>query len=430
MKSILKRFKEMLVFSRTEWMLARRYLKGKRREHFISVISLFSLLGILLGVATLIIVMSVMNGFRQEMLTRILGINGHIMVHSRSNQAMPNYKNVAETILTNETARKEIENIIPLTEGQVMLGANGRSTGGMTRGIYMSDLAKYPLIKKSLFGTTFQQIGEHEVIVGHALARKLGLGVGGEITITSAKGNITAFGMMPRIRTYRVAGLFDVGMYEYDSSFVFMPMGASQVYFNMPQSASHIEIFVKNPDDTADTKQLIQVILGPDYRVMDWRDLNSQYFNALDVERNVMFIILTLIILVAAFNIISGLVMLVKDKGRDIAILRTMGLSRNGVMRVFFFAGAYIGVLGTAIGSTVGILFCVFIEEIRRGIQSLLGFNLFNEEIYFLSKLPAKIESGEVITIVVMALVLTFLAALYPAWRASKLDPAEALRYE
>ncbi|MBN1784056.1 MAG: lipoprotein-releasing ABC transporter permease subunit [Alphaproteobacteria bacterium] len=419
-----------MVFSRTEWMLARRYLKGKRREHFISVISLFSLLGILLGVATLIIVMSVMNGFRQEMLTRILGINGHIIVHSRSNTAMPNYKNVAETIMTNNTARKEIENIVPLTEGQVMLGANGRSTGGMVRGVYMSDLAKYPLVKKSLFGTTFEQVEPHEVIIGQALAQKLGLGVGGEITITSAKGNVTAFGMMPRIRSYRIAGLFDIGMYEYDSTFVFMPMEASQVYFNMPSSASHIEIFIKNPDDSARTKQLIQVILGPDYRVMDWRDLNSQYFNALDVERNVMFIILTLIILVAAFNIISGLVMLVKDKGRDIAILRTMGLSRNGVMRVFFFAGAYIGVLGTAIGSTAGILFCVYIEQIRKGLQSMLGLNLFSEEIYFLSKLPAKIEAGEVITVVMMALILTFLAALYPAWRASKLDPAEALRYE
>ncbi|MHA1550094.1 MAG: ABC transporter permease, partial [Alphaproteobacteria bacterium] len=217
-KKVLKMFKEIFSFSRFEWMVARRYLKGKRKEHFISVISLFSLLGIMLGVATLIIVMSVMNGFRQEMLTRLLGINGHVMVYSRDHTPMTNYANVAQTILENKTAQKEIKDIIPLTEGQVMLASKGKSTGGIVRGAHMSDLAKYPLVKKNLFGTTLTQIQEHEVIIGQALASKLGLEIGEEITITSAKGNITAFGMMPRIRSYRVAGTFDVGMYQYDSA--------------------------------------------------------------------------------------------------------------------------------------------------------------------------------------------------------------------
>ncbi|MBN2676065.1 MAG: lipoprotein-releasing ABC transporter permease subunit [Alphaproteobacteria bacterium] len=430
LRKFLKKTKELFSFSRFEWMVARRYLTGRRREHFISVISLFSLLGIMLGVATLIIVMSVMNGFRQEMLTKLLGINGHVMVYSRNHTAMPNYKEVSQTILENKTAREEVEEIIPLTEGQVMFGANGQSSGGILRGMYMSDLARYPLVKKNLFGTSFEQVQEHEVIVGQALASNLKLEVGDEITITSAKGNITAFGMMPRIRSYRVAGVFDIGMYQYDSSFVFMPMESSQVYLNMPQSASHIEIFLKNPNDSKEIKQLIQVVLGPDYSVKDWEDLNAPYFSALEVERNVMFIILTLIILVAAFNIISGLVMLVKDKGRDIAILRTMGMGRTSIMRVFFFTGAYIGVLGTFLGTLIGSLFCIYIEEIRQVLQKLLGFNLFAKEIYFLSKLPAEIEVSEVLTVVFMALALTFLAALYPAWRASKLDPAEALRYE
>ncbi len=413
-----------------EWMLAKRYLKGRAKDKFFSVITWFSLLGIAIGVAVLIIVMSVMNGFRAEMLSNILGINGHVMVYSATGRSFDNYEQVINTIKSDDVLKKDVTFVMPLTEGQVMFAHEGRSKGGLVRGIKATDLKQYTLLDKNIYGVDFASIKDNEIIIGDKLAFSLGVRIGDEVTITSANGNITAFGVVPRIRSYRVAGTFSVGMYQYDSSFVFMKLDASQLYLNMEGAVSHVEIFTNNPDNARAVKNRVANMLGPDYRVLDWQDLNSSFFGALKVEQNVMFLILTLIILIAAFNIVSGLVMLVKDKGKDIAILRTVGMSKNSVMKVFMCAGFYIGLMGTFFGTLFGLLICYNIGAIQKAMNYITGVDLFAAEVYFLSQLPAEVHIIEVIWIVVMALSISLIASYYPARRASKLDPVEALRNE
>ena len=415
-----------MFFSPFERMMSWRYLRARRKEGFVSVITGFSLLGICLGVATLIIVMSVMNGFREELLTRILGLNGHIAAHAIGGQSVYQYDKLSQHL----ASVKGITKVIPTIEGQVMFSNQGQSTGGLVRGIHLKDLAQREIFKKNWQGAPVEEIGDNTVIVGEKLANHLGLMLGDEITIISAKGNVTAFGTIPRVRSYKIGAMFNVGMYEYDSSFVFMPLETAQVYFNMPEAVSHVEIFTENPDRVdLYLDHIIEKVKQP-LKFYTWQDSNASFFNAIQVERNVMFLILTLIILVAAFNIISGLIMLVKDKGRDIAVLRTMGATKNNIMKIFFMAGAAIGVVGTTAGLTLGLLFCHYIETIRRVLQSLTGTELFSEEIYFLSHLPAIINPCEVVMVTCMSLILSFGATIYPAYRASKLDPVEALRYE
>jgi lipoprotein-releasing system permease protein len=321
--------------------------------------------------------------------------------------------------------------VSPVIDGQVMATSNGISRGALVRGIRRDDLAKLTTVSKTLSpGALSRFQGGDSVIIGYRMAQQLGIGPGMTITLIAPKGNVTPFGTTPRVKTYSVAGIFNIGMSEYDSSFVFMPLQEAQLYFNLGDGVSGLEAMVAKPDAVADYTPAIAQAVGPTARILTWQDVNSSLFGALEVERNVMFLILTLIIVVAALNIVSGLVMLVKDKGGDIAILRTMGATRGAVMRVFLIAGASIGVFGTLLGFVVGVLFCQNIETIRQFLSSLTGTQLLNPEIYFLSKMPAEIDSGEVIAVVAMSLTLSLLATLYPSWRAARLDPVEALRYE
>jgi lipoprotein-releasing system permease protein len=414
-----------MIFNSFERMVAFRYLRARRKEGFISVIAGFSLAGIGLGVATLIVVMAVMNGFRHELLGRILGINGHIGVYG-AGAPLSGFDPLAESI------RKlpGVTRVIPTAEGQVFATSAGGGTGAIVRGVRAQDLLTRPIFQKKYRGNPGDFAGDDAVVIGKRLAEKLGVRIGDSISLISPKGNATAFGTVPRMRGYRVVGTFDVGMFEYDSGFVFMPLEAAQTYFRLPDSVTQIEVFLENPDMVPEVRKAIWDLAGNSATVYDWQQANANFFNAIQVERNVMFLILTLIILVAAFNIISSLIMLVKDKGRDIAILRTMGATRGMILRIFFLAGASVGVVGTVAGTLLGVWFATNIENIRQFIQSIIGRELFAAEIYFLTQLPARVEPREVVTVVLMALGLSFAATIYPAWRAARLDPVEALRYE
>jgi lipoprotein-releasing system permease protein len=414
-------------FSAFERMVAWRYLRSRRKEAFISVIASFSFAGIMLGVATLIIVMAVMNGFRAELLTRILGINGHLVLHP-IDQPLEDYAAVASRI-------EGVEGVlyaIPLVEGQVLASGNvGAGTGALVRGIRAEDLAKMPLVagnirQGSIVG--FDDAGG--VAIGARMAENLGLTLGDPITLISPEGDVTVFGSTPRVKSYPITAIYEVGMSEYDATIIFMPLAEAQLYFNQEGRAQTIEIFVEDPDAVDEMRVLIETAAQRQIFLSDWRQRNQTFFSALEVERNVMFMILTLIVLVAALNIISGLIMLVKDKGHDIAILRTMGATSGAVMRIFLMTGAAIGVAGTLAGVVLGVVICLNVERIRQFFSWLSGTTIFNPELYFLSQLPAKMDPGETVSVILMALVLSFLATLFPAWRAAKLDPVDALRYE
>ncbi|MCK5545985.1 MAG: lipoprotein-releasing ABC transporter permease subunit [Rhodospirillaceae bacterium] len=413
------------MFSAFEWMLAMRYLRARRQEGFVSIIAWFSLLGIALGVSTLIIVMAVMNGFRAELMSRILGLNGHISVYNQS-RVMTDFDAQADIV----RGIPGVISVTPMIEGQVMASVGSTSRGAVVRSMRPSDILRRPIIADNIEHGSLDEFGpDDSVIIGAELAKRLGIFVGEKVTLISPKGHATAFGTIPRMRAFKVVAIFKVGMFEYDSGFIFMPLHAAQVYFSKPDAVTNLEIFVDDPDETKPISYEIRKTIKK-ARVHDWQQANSSFFNAIQVERNVMFLILTLIIVVAAFNIISSMIMLVKDKGSDIAILRTMGATRGMIMRVFFLAGASIGLIGTFFGTMLGLWVSTNIETIRQAIQSVTGTELFAAEIYFLTQLPAKIDPAEVIAVVSMGLGLSLFATIYPAWRAARTDPAEALRYE
>ncbi|MBV9655400.1 MAG: lipoprotein-releasing ABC transporter permease subunit [Acetobacteraceae bacterium] len=416
------------MFGAFERAVAGRYLRARRGERFVSVIAAFSLVGIALGVATLIIVMSVMGGFKVDLLSRILGFNGHLGIYG-SGAPLTGYDALARQI----RAVPGVLSATPVIDGQVLLTDDkGGSTGGLVRGIGQADLQALHAVSDHIVAGSLDAFrGDDAIAVGVGLARRFGLNVGSPLTLVSPEGAATAFGTVPRVRAYRIVAIFQVGMNEYDTSYVFLPIEAAQIFFQKPGAATQIEVSVDDPDRVHEISRAIREALkGVPIAVVDWQQNNNSFFAAVQVEQNVMFLILTLIILVAAFNVISSLIMMVKDKTRDIAVLRTLGAGRGAILRIFLMCGASVGLAGTAIGTLLGVLFCLNIQRIQGWVESMTGVAVFNPEVYYLTHLPARLNWHEVLQIVVMALVLSLLATLYPSWRAARTDPVEALRNE
>lgn len=416
-----------LRFSSYEWMIAFRYMLPNRKQMFTSVISIISLIGIMLGVFALIVVMAVMNGFRTELLDRILGMNGHLVIHAIDSD-FTDYN----TLIPRIEGVDGVKFALPVIEGQAMAqGEAAGGTGALVRGLRKQDLDKLTTVTKNIKSGSLDDFDKQDgVAIGSGMAEKLGLSVGSDIRIVTPDGDVTPFGVTPRVKAYKVAAIFTVGMSEYDTIFVFMPLKEAQAFFNLGNKVQSLEIFLNDPDAVDKISPEIEKAVGRQVYSIDWRSRNQAFFSALQVERNVMFFILSLIVLVAALNIISGLIMLVKDKGHDIAILRTMGAKQSAVMRIFIMTGMVIGVIGTVLGLLLGVLTCENIGHIQDFISWLFNVDVFNPQLYFLTKLPARLEWGQTLIVVFMALFLSFLATLIPAWRAAKLDPVQALRYE
>ncbi|MEO3471583.1 lipoprotein-releasing ABC transporter permease subunit [Roseomonas sp. CAU 1739] len=416
------------MFGAFERAVAARYLRARKGERAVSLIAGFSLAGIALGVATLIVVLSVMGGFRQELLSRILGLNGNLGVAAAEGM-LGDYDAIAARIRT----LPQVAQATPTLEGQVLITTDaGASAGGLVRGVAPEELRQRPIIAGNIrAGTLADFAGDDVVAIGTVLARRLDAGVGDRITVISPEGRTTVFGTVPRLRAYRVAAIFEVGMQEYDAAFVFMPLQAAQIFFQRRGLVSQIEVHLRDPDAAGPVARAIrQALMGQPVAILDWQTANSSFFQIVQVQRNVMFLILTLIIVVAAFNIISSLIMLVKDKGRDIAILRTMGAGRGAILRIFLLCGAAVGGAGTVAGLLIGLAFCANIETIRQALMSATGTTIFDPEIYFLTRIPAVVDPWEVGQVVGLGFLLSLLATIFPSWRAARLDPVEALRHE
>ena len=415
------------IFNETERTMALRYVKSRRAEGFISISAWFSLIGITLGVATLIVVMSVMNGFRAELVNRILGINGHLIVYKKNEPLISNYNEIVRQIM-------DVKNVVAVTphlEGQALAKTKNGVTGVVIRGTNWSDLAPKKLLWDSLDDDTFDNFKNNKnIIVGYRLGQRLNVKVGDFISLISPNGTQTALGTLPLSQNFVVGGFFNIGMYEYDNNFIFIPWDKAESFLSVRGMAHGIEIFLNDQNLTSSVYLDLKNKLDSNLIIIDWKKRNSSFMNALAVEKNVMFIILTLIILVAAFNIISSMIMLVQTKKSDIALMRTMGASKYLIMRIFLLTGSVIGFLGTFVGSILGLVFASNIQEIRVFITNLIGAELFSPEIYFLSKLPSKINFDEVFSVIIISIFLTLLASLFPAWKASKISPTEALRYE
>lgn len=417
------------MLSKLEWFIALRYLKSKRREKFISITAVFSFIGILLGVATLIVVMSVMNGFREELVSKIVGINAHITVFLKHDSKYQ-YKEIINKIKNIDN----VDKVNSIIENQVMITNEEKAVGGLVKGINLVDLKN----KKEIYNNIktknneiINNFDDSSIILGKQLANSLGAEIGDNIKIISPEINTTIIGVIPKIKTYKIIGTFSSGAYEYDSMIAFIPFTMAQKQFNYKNSAGSIEIFLK--DSSNANKTLIDIsntLEKYDFSIVDWKEANSSLISALNVERNVMFLILTLIILIAVFNIISSLIMLVMDKNKQIAILKTIGVNNFSIMKIFFICGTIIGVLGTTIGTIIGTLFAYNIENIRHFLENMFGLDLFNPTIYFLSQLPSKVYISDIIIVSSMSILLSFLATIYPAYKASKTNPAEILRYE
>ena len=415
------------IFNETERTIALRYIKSRRVEGFISVSAWFSLIGIVLGVATLIVVMSVMNGFRTELVERILGINGHLIVYKKNGLLIENYNKIVSQI----SDTQNVVAVTPYLEGQALAKTKNSISGIIIRGTKWSDLPAKKLLWKSLDKTAINNFKiKQNIILGYRLAQRLNLRVGDYISLISPNVMETAIGVLPIKQNFMVGGFFDVGMYEYDNNFIFIPWEKAEKFLSIKKIAHGIEIFLDNPKTTQNVYDDLISKLDENLTIIDWKKRNSSFMNALDVEKNVMFVILTLIILVATFNIISSMIMLVQTKKSDIALMRTMGASKHFVIRIFMLTGSIIGIIGTIIGAILGTIVSINIETIRNFVSSLFGQELFSPQIYFLSTLPSNINFNEVLIVMGLSIFLTLIASIFPAWKASKISPAEALRYE
>ena len=418
------------MFSKLELFIALRYLKSKNKEKFISITAIFSFIGIMLGVATLIIVMSVMNGFREDFTNRILGLNSHISIYPYTRE-LYDYEKVINII----KEHKNIKYVNPIVEGQVMVISQSNTTGAIVRGMLKDNIKTKEKIFNNInstfnFDTSYK---DNAILIGQSLANKLKISVGDNITIVSPENNSTILGSIPRTKNYKVIGIYKSGMYEYDVGVVFIPLQMAQKHFKYIDAISGLEIYLKDINKLNQTYGELEEILyksGFRLSLVDWKQSNSAFIGALNVERNVMFIILTLIIIVATFNIISSLTMLVNDKTKQIALLRTIGFTKSSITRIFLISGSLIGMTGTIIGATFGILFAKNIQNIKAWIETNFDVELFSPTVYFLTDLPSKIIVSDIIYIVSLSLLLSFLSTLYPSYKASKTNPAEILRYE
>ena len=418
-----------MLFSALEKKIAFRYLRAKKRG-FGSVVSWVSLIGITLGVATLIVVMSVMGGFHDTLLSRIIGMNGHVVVYHQGG-TISDYDFLIDKMRQNKVVAKYATSIIPIAEGQIMASANGNNSGAMVRGIRMPDLISKTNSGTRIYGKSLDKIKDGELIIGSSLSRNLHVTAGDKVSLISANGGTaTPFGTMPRIMAYPVVSSFFIGMYEYDNGYIFMPLSTAQKYLNIENSVTHIDLYLSDAEQSETVVKALDALLPDGFVIRDWRDLNRGFVGALQVESSVMFLILLLIVIVAAFNIISSLVMLVKDKNKDIAVLRTFGVSRKSMMKIFILSGTSIGIIGASFGTLIGVLMAIYIEPIRKFFQFITGRDLFPAQLYSLSELPSKLVPSTVVSIALIAVALSFLATLYPAWRAANTDPVETLRNE
>lgn len=422
-----------MILTAIERKLAWRYLRPARREGFVSVITLFSIIGIMLGVATLILVTSLMNGIREEMTSSFIGMDGHISVYARDGFI----DSANQSILQAVESTPHVKAVIPKVTGQVMATHAGAAQGAQVLALPADTLAagKVPLLADKLGEGLIDGLRNGEgVVLGERLARHLRLNIGDPVTLISPEGRATAVGMIPRMKAYPLIGTIKLGMHLYDSSLILIPYDEGRVFFKFlgtdRDGYQKLDVMLDDTDATAATAQALQQTLTALYYVEDFQNGNQTVFQALSVQRNVMVIILLLIVIVAAFNIISSLIMLVQDKGSDIAILRTMGATRRTIMAVFCFSGTLIGLIGTGLGLVLGVLAAANLEAIKQFVEHIIGQEILIEQIYFLSTLPTKTDPGEVIAIVLMAVALSFLATIYPAWRAASINPSEALRYE
>jgi lipoprotein-releasing system permease protein len=417
------------MFGPFERMVAGRYLRARKGERFVSIIATFSLVGIALGVATLIVVTSVMSGFQVELVSRILGVNGHITIEAYAGKKIDNY----QPLLTKIRAIPAIEAATPVLDGQALLSTDsGGARGGLVRGISLYDLrALHPISDHIIAGTLAAFAGDDAIAVGVGLANTYRLRIGDPLTIISPEGAATAFGTIPRVRAYKVVAVFDAGLNDYNNSVVFLPLPAAQVFFQKPNAVTGFEIRLHDPDTVSVVgRDLAPLLQGLPVYARDWRHANDTIIGVLQVQKDTMFIVLGMIVLVAAFNVVSSLIMLVKDKRADIAVLRTIGASSSSVMRIFLMCGAFVGVSGTVIGTVIGVVFCHYIVAVQHFVEQLTGGRVFDASVFMLSELPSTVDWGDVIRVVALGLILSLLATLYPSWRAARTDPVEALRHE